>query len=349
MAAEPPIALDAMGGDRAPEVVVAGAVKACSQGIGPICLVGDPARIEAELKRVGERPADLSIVESTEVIGMAEHPGRAARTKRRSSMHVGMELVRTEQAAAFVSAGNSGALLAVGVTTLRRVARCDRPAIASIVPTLAEPIVLLDLGANVECRASHLVQFGLMGAALAEVVLDRPRPRVALLSNGTEPTKGTETLRDAHRLLNLTDLHYLGYVEGDAIPKGTADVIVADGFMGNVALKLTEGVARGLIERVEADLKAEWTGRIGALLTRRIFTRLKAQFDWRQIGGAPLLGLNGLALAAHGASDADAICAALANARRYAGLGLVEAVQTALEAEGAPSERTQTAELPITR
>lgn len=338
-----------MGGDRAPEVIVSGALAACGQGLGPICLVGDPARIEAELKRGGQRPADLSIVESTEVIGMAEHPGRAARTKRRSSMHVGLELVRDQKAAAFVSAGNSGALLAVGLLTLRRVARCDRPAIASIVPTLAEPTVLLDLGANVECRASHLVQFALMGAAFAQAALGRERPGVALLSNGTEPTKGTETLRDAHRLLTLTDLRYLGYVEGHAIPQGAADVIVTDGFMGNVALKLTEGVAKGLIDRIEADLKGEWAGRIGALLTRKIFGRLKAQFDWRSIGGAPLLGLNGLALAAHGASDADAVCAALANARRYAALDLVDRVRAGLEVEGAPSERTQTAELPITR
>ena len=154
-----PIAVDAMGGDRAPEVIVAGAAEACALGLGPVTLVGDPARIDAALERYGTRPTDLTIVESTELIGMAEHPGRAARTKRHSSMHVGFDLVRQGAADAFISAGNSGAMLAVGVLTLRRVPRCDRPAIATAMPTLAQPTVVLDLGANVECRASHLVQF----------------------------------------------------------------------------------------------------------------------------------------------------------------------------------------------
>lgn len=344
-----PIAVDAMGGDRAPEVIVAGAAEACALGLGPVTLVGDPARIDAALERHGARPTDLTIVESTELIGMAEHPGRAARTKRHSSMHVGFDLVRQGEADAFISAGNSGAMLAVGVLTLRRVPRCDRPAIATAMPTLAQPTVVLDLGANVECRASHLVQFALMGAAFAQTVLGRKRPSVGLLSNGTESTKGTETIRDAHRLLTLTDLRYVGQIEGGALPRGEVDVVVCDGLIGNVALKLTEGLAKGMLERIETELKSDFMGRIGAVLASRVFGRLKAQFGWQQVGAAPLLGLNGLALVAHGASNSDAIVAAIRSARAYREFDLVDRVRAALEVEGAPTERTQTAELPITR
>lgn len=338
-----------MGGDKAPEVIVAGALDACALGFGPITLVGDPERITAAIKRHGPQPDDLQIVESTEIIGMAEHPGRAARTKRHSSMHVGFDLVRQGKAQAFISAGNSGAMLAVGVLTLRRLERCDRPAIATCMPTLADPVVLLDLGANVDCRASHLVQFALMGAALASVVHGIERPSVALLSNGTEPTKGTETLRDAHRLLTLTDLKYIGYVEGGDLPLGKADVVVADGFVGNVVLKLTESIASGLFKQIESAIRSDWRGRLGGGLMRGVFKQLQARFDWRSVGAAPLLGLNGLALVAHGASDAAAVVAAVRNARRYAELNLVARVGAALEVDGAPSERTQTAELPITR
>lgn len=339
-----------MGGDRAPEVIVAGALDACALGLGPITLVGDPDAIAAAIKRHGDGvPDDLHVVESTEIIGMAEHPGRAARTKRHSSMHVGYDLVRQGEAQAFISAGNSGAMLAVGVLTLRRLERCDRPAIATSMPTLADPVVLLDLGANVDSRASHLVQFALMGAAFAEAVNGVERPSVGLLSNGTEPTKGTETLRDAHRLLTLTDLKYIGYVEGGDLPKGAANVIVTDGFVGNVALKLTESIASGLFKQIEAAIKSDWRGRLGGGLMRGVFKQLKARFDWRAMGAAPLLGLNGLALVAHGASDAAAIVAAVGSARQYAQLDLVARVGQALEVDGAPSERTQTAELPITR
>lgn len=338
-----------MGGDRAPEAIVAGAAEACALGLGPVTLVGDPARIDAALERYGTRPADLTVVESTELIGMAEHPGRAARTKRHSSMHVGFDLVRQGAADAFISAGNSGAMLAVGMLTLRRLPRCDRPAIATAMPTLSQPTVLLDLGANVECRASHLVQFALMGAAFAHTVLGRDRPSVGLLSNGTESTKGTETLRDAHRLLTLTDLRYVGQIEGSALPRGEVDVVVCDGLIGNVALKVTEGLGKGMLERIETELKNDFMGRIGALLAGRVFARLKSQFDWHNVGAAPLLGLNGLALVAHGASQADAIVAAIRSARAYREFDLVERIRAALEVEGAPTERTQTAELPITR
>lgn len=343
------VALDAMGGDRAPEVAVAGALLACAEGLGPIDLVGDAAAIEAALVRHGRNQQPIRVVPATEVIGMAEHPGRAARAKRDSSMHVGFGLVRQHEACAFVSAGNSGAMMAVGLVELRRVPGCDRPAIASAMPSAREPVVLLDLGANAECRAPHLVQFALMGAAFAQVALKRSRPSVGLLSNGTEPTKGTETLREAHRLLTGLDLRYVGYVEGRALPRGEVDVVVTDGFVGNVVLKLSEGIALALFDQIRAEIKGDWLGTLGAGLMRKALTRLQNRLDWVNVGAAPLLGLDGLGLVAHGASTPEAIASAIRRAREYADLDLVAHVTAALAVETPTERHTTTAELPLTR
>ena len=339
-----------MGGDRAPEVVVEGVVYACEKGHGPVVLVGDEARVRAELERVGATELPITVVHASEVIGMAEHPGRAARTKRDSSMHVGFRLLHDRKACAFVSAGNSGAMMATGLLTLRRIPRCDRPAIASAMPTKGSSTVMLDMGANVEVRASHLVQFALMGAAYAEILLERPRPTVGLLSNGVEPTKGTETLREAHRLLTMTDLKYVGYVEGRTVPFGEVDVVVTDGFTGNVALKLSEGIALALLDRLRDSLKGDLIGSIGAALIKRTIKKLRNELDWASIGGAPLLGLNGVALVAHGSSSPRAIANAVALARSHAAVGLVDRLKQVLEESGPPAdETTSTSELPITR
>lgn len=311
-------------------------------------LVGDEARIATELGRHDVTDLGLEVRHASEVIGMAENPGRAARTKRDSSMHVGFGLVRSREACAFVSAGNSGAMLAVGILMLRRVPRCDRPAIATTLPTRDGRAVLLDIGANVDCRASHLVQFGSMGAAFATLELGVARPTVGLLSNGTEPTKGTETLREAHRLLNASDLKYLGYIEGRGIPLGEADVVVCDGFVGNVVLKLSEGIAMGLLERLRTQLAGDWLGAVAAPLFRRALKRMSTDLDWEAVGGAPLLGLDGVGLVAHGASSARAVCNAVARARHCFDIGLTRAVQMALE-HGTFDEMTSTAELPLTR
>lgn len=338
-----------MGGDRAPGVVVEGAIEACLGGHGPVILVGDEARIQAELARRDSPDLPITVVHAAEAIGMAEHPGKAARTKRDSSMHVGFRLVKEGSACAFVSAGNTGAMMAVGLLTLRRIPRCDRPAIASALPTRGSPTVLVDMGANVECRATHLVQFALMGAAFAEAHLGKQRPTVGLLSNGTEPTKGTETLREAHRLLTMTDLKYVGYVEGSAVPLGAADVVVTDGFVGNVALKLSEGIALALLDRIKGELAGDWLGKMGAFLMGRALRRLRDQLDWANIGGAPLLGLEGVAVVAHGGSSPRAIANAVRVAREYVTVDLVGRLRGALEMSEAPGEQTSTAELPITR
>jgi glycerol-3-phosphate acyltransferase PlsX len=344
-----PIALDAMGSDRGPAAVVAGAVQACKDGLGPIVLVGEASQVQPELDAIASLNLPISLVTASEVIGMAEHPGRAARTKRDSSMHVGFRLLKDAKVDGFVSAGNSGAMMAVGLLTLRRVKHCDRPAIASTIPSRKDPIVLLDMGANVECRASHLVQFALMGSAYAQIALGKERPTVALLSNGTEPTKGTQTLREAHRLLCTTDLRYLGYIEGRDLPLGVADVVVTDGFVGNVVLKLSEGIAIALLDRVRDALKGDWMGTLGAALMRKALKRMRAELDWANIGGAPLLGLEGNAVVAHGSSDPRAFSSAIRTARDLARLNLVIRLSAALEEQGMDAENTSTAELPITR
>jgi len=314
-----------------------------------VVLVGDRARIEPVLARAGAADLPITIEHASEVIGMAEHPGRAARAKRDSSMHVGFRLVQERKACGFVSAGNSGAMMATGVVTLRRIPRCDRPAIASAMPTKGSKTVLLDMGANVEVRAAHLVQFALMGAAYAEVLLERDRPTVGLLSNGVEPTKGTETLREAHRLLTMTDLKYVGFVEGSTVPFGEVDVVVTDGFTGNVALKLSEGIALALLDRLRERLKSDWVGAIGAALIKRTVRKLRDDLDWASIGGAPLLGLNGIALVAHGRSSPRAIANAIALARTHAAVDLVGRIKKTLEESAPPDETTSTSELPITR
>lgn len=344
-----PVAVDAMGGDRAPAVVVEGAIEACNEGLGPLILVGDEERVRPELDQRDAGDLPIEVVHATEVIGMAEHPGRAARTKRHSSMHHGFKLVKERAACGFVSAGNTGAMMAVGLLTLRRISRCDRPAIAAALPTVGSPTVLIDMGANVECRASHLVQFALMGSVYAEVLLGKQRPTVALLSNGIEPTKGTETLREAHRLLTMTDLKYVGYIEGREVPMGEVDVVVTDGFVGNVALKLSEGIALALLDRVKEELQRDLLGRVGAALMSRSLKRLRDQLDWAKTGGAPLLGIDGVAVVAHGGSSAHAIANAVRLAREYHQVDLVGRLRAALELSETPDEQTSTAELPLTR
>ncbi len=349
-----PVVLDAMGGDRAPAVTVEAAIAACDAGLGPLILTGDADRIQAEFEHhsgVSLENLPIEILHASEVIGMAEHPSRAARTKKDSSMHVGLNLVRDGVASAFVSAGNSGAVMATAILTLGRIARCDRPALASVMPTGGKtPTIAVDIGANVECRASHLVQFALLGAAYAELVLERTRPTVGLLANGTEPTKGTETLREAHRLLTQTDLRYVGFVEGSALPLGEVDVIVTDGFVGNVALKVSEGVALGLIQRLQAELEGDVLGSLGARLMKRAFQRLDRDLDWRKTGGAPLLGVNGIVTVAHGASNPAALVEAIRLARKLYAADLNTRLEIALEEANAPLElQTSTSELPITR
>jgi len=344
-----PVAVDAMGGDHAPAAVVEGAALAARRGLGPIVLVGDQdairrAAASARLVLVDREPVDpneVAVAHADEAIAMNESPVKAARTKRGSSLHVACGLVRDGRACGLVSAGNSGALMAVALLTLRRIPRCERPAIAAVLPTRGAPSVLLDVGANVECRAPHLAQFGIMGAAYAEIRLSRATPSVGLLSNGTEPSKGTELLREADALLKTTRLRYVGFIEGRDLPMGEVDVVVTDGFTGNVALKLSEGVALAVVERLKSALRTSVIGALGGLMARGALRSLKQTLDWGRTGGAPLLGIDGVVVAAHGSSSADAVANGIRVTRELAQLDLVGRLRASLAAADVPQSGTQ--------
>jgi len=301
------VAVDAMGADRGSATVVEGALAARAAGIEPV-IFGS-----AELDTGG-----LELVSTTQVVGMDEKPADAFRTKTDSSLARAVRAVADGEADAVVSAGNTGAILAAGLVHLRRVPGVRRPAIAVPIPARKGPSVLLDAGANADCRAEHLLQFATMGAVFAEEILGVARPRVRLLSIGEEPEKGNQLTLQAHALLAASDLDFRGNAEGRDVLEGAADVLVTDGFTGNVALKAVEGTIRTLLESLREEITATTAGTLGGLLIRPAARRLRARLDPDTYGGAYLLGLRGLVVIAHGDSSATAI----ANAIRLAARGV---------------------------
>jgi phosphate acyltransferase len=302
------IAVDAMGGDNGPRTVVDGAVQATQEyGVG-VLLVGDRETIVRELERFGTKESPLLAVRhAAEVIDMGESPVAALRRKRDSSLRVAFEAVKAEEAGAVVSAGNSGAVLALAVTVLGNLKGVDRPAIVTTLPTQNGHVCLLDAGANVECRALHLVQFAIMGEVYARAIRGVSAPRVAVLSNGEEETKGTDTTRLAHETLKRLPFNYIGYVEGRDLNNGKADVIVTDGFTGNIALKTMEGFYDFLQGQLREAFSMQWRTKLAYWLVRPALARMRARLDYDEVGGAPLLGTDGLAIISHGASTPKAI------------------------------------------
>lgn len=302
------IAVDAMGGDHAPRVVVEGALQAAQEHGIAVLLVGDREEILRELKHAGgQESALVAVRHAAEVVEMGESPIAALRRKRDSSLQVAFQQVKAGEAGAVVSAGNSGAVLALAVTVLGNLAGVDRPAIVTVIPTLSGQACLLDAGANVECTPLHLVQFAVMGEVYARVVRGVLHPRVGVLSNGEEDSKGTDTTRAAHEMLKKLPLNYIGYVEGRDLNSGKVDVIVTDGFTGNVVLKTLEGFSDFLQKQLRVLFTAQWRSKLAYLLIRRSFANLRASLDPSEVGGAPLLGTDGLAIIAHGASTPKAI------------------------------------------
>jgi glycerol-3-phosphate acyltransferase PlsX len=335
-----------MGGDGGVGIAVEAALKAHRLNLGPILLCGDQPSIEAHCD--SPLPEDIKIIHAPEFIGMSESPGRAARAKTQSSMHIGMKAIKDGQASAFVTAGNSGAALAVGLVVLKRLEGCERPAIASLMPSRNRHVVLLDMGANVECKANHLAQFAVLGATYAQHVLKIRRPKVALLSNGQENSKGTQTIREAHQLLNQMDLNYVGYREANELPLGNCDVMVTDGFVGNVILKLSEGIVEALWSRMRTLVQERWWLRTwGGLLLKKSLQNLKSQLDWRSIGGAPILGLRGMVMISHGRADAEALCQSIARAREYIKLDLQSHLRDAVDVTPFSGKVSSTSEIPI--
>ena len=301
------IAVDAMGSDRGAAAVVEGALSVRADGIEPVVFGS------AELDTGG-----LTLVPTTQVVEMDEKPADAFRTKADSSLVRAVKAVADGEAEAVVSPGNTGAMLAAGLVLLRRVPGARRPAIAVPIPARKGPSILIDAGANADCRAEHLLQFATMGAVFAEEILGIARPQVRLLSIGEEPEKGNQLTLEAHELLTASDLDFRGNAEGRDVLEGAADVLVTDGFTGNVALKAVEGTIRTLLDSLREEIAATATGSIGGLLIRPAARRLRRRLDPDTYGGAYLLGLRGLVVIAHGNSSSTAI----ANAIRLAARGV---------------------------
>ncbi len=327
------IAVDAMGGDEAPSHIVDGALAAVRHFDLGVALVGPAATLEAELTRHGSaNPERVRIVDAAEVVGMAESPAASLRRKPRASIKVAAELVARGEAAALFSAGHTGATVMAAHAAFGMLPGVDRPALAATIPTGAQPAILLDVGASVECRPQHLLQFAVMGAMYAHVAFDIDRPRVGLLSIGEEATKGNELTREAHRLLKASPVAFIGNVEARDLYKGAADVIVCDGFTGNIALKVSEGLVEMVEERLREELSSTITMRVGSLLTRRALRRFRRRVDYSEYGGAPLLGLAGIAIVGHGRSSAKAVRNAVAMAYRFASQGFIKRVEREIAA-----------------
>lgn len=331
----PRIALDAMGGDYAPAEVVLGAVQAArEQGVG-VLLVGPQDVIRAELARHNTAGLDLEVVHTDEVIGMDEHPAEAVRAKRRNSITLAHELVRDGQAVGAVSAGNSGAVMAAAIFTLRRIRGVDRPAFGGVVPAAGgKQCLVLDMGANTDCKPPYLLQFAVMGSVYMQSVFGLASPRVGLLANGEEETKGDQLTQQAHQLIKAAapsaGINFIGNIEGRDINAGSVDVVVCDGFVGNVVLKLSEGLAKMLLETIRAELTAGPLTTVGALLAKPAFNRVRKQLDYEEYGGVPVLGVNGVSIISHGRSRAKAIKNAIRVARQAADARLPEVIAEGL-------------------
>ncbi len=302
----PRVAIDAMGGDDAPGVVVDGAVLAVEEFGAEVVLVGQKDAIEEQLSRRASKAPSLSVVGASQVVTMDEAPSTAVR-KRDSSMKVAFELMKRDEVQAVVSAGNSGAMMAVGMLVMGALPQIARPAILAVVPGLLKGTVIIDAGANVDCKPRQLLQFGIMGSVYAQHVLAISNPRVGILSNGEEASKGNELTRAASEQLASAAVNYIGYVEGRDIFNDTVDVIVCDGFTGNVALKTMEGVAGFAGEVLKSAFRKSLPSRFGYILARKSLREAYRRLDYAEYGGAPLLGLDGVAIIAHGGSSAVAI------------------------------------------
>ena len=328
------VAVDAMGGDHAPAPEVEGAVAAVRERIARVVLVGDEARVKAELAKHDAGGLEgLTVRHASEVIRMEDHPAVAAKGKKDSSMRVAFDLAKERQVDAVVSAGNSGAMLACGLFVMRRLPGVERPGIVTTFPTVKGVCALIDMGANVECRPETLAQFAVLGAVYARLLHGKARPRVGLLSNGEEQIKGTELTRGAYKLLSADvdkDFEFVGYVEGRDIFSGDVDVVVTDGFTGNIVLKTSEGAAAAINAIIKREILATTMGKLGALFLRGTFKRLKRTLDVDEHGGAPLVGVDGIAVLTHGAASARALKNGIRVAASFGDAALPEAVKTAI-------------------
>lgn len=318
------IAIDAMGGDHAPGSIIAGAIVAARRLQCDLLLVGPREAVVRELERhPGRGSLDIDVVDAPDYIEMSEPAAAALRRKPRASIRLAAEAVRDRAASAMFSAGHTGATVMAAHAAFGRLPGVERPALATIIPTRRSPAVLLDSGATVECRPQHLVQFAVMGSAYARVALGCEHPRVGLLSVGEEESKGNELTRDAHQLLKSAPVNFVGNVEGPDVYGGEVDVIVCDGFTGNVTLKISEGLVETVEQLLHDELSATFGTRVGYVLSRQAYRRFRRRVDYSEYGGAPLVGVNGLCIVGHGRSSSKAVRNAVAMAVRFVSDGLV--------------------------
>jgi glycerol-3-phosphate acyltransferase PlsX len=301
------IALDAMGGDKAPSAVVEGAVRACREYGVEVVLTGPEEVVRRELNGLDAGDLPISVCHASQVVEMDESPTAALKRKADSSMRRAIEAVKTGEADAAVSAGNTGALLAVSTVILRNIKGIDRAAITALIPNAKGYCIMMDVGANVDCKPQHLLQFGIMGHAYARIVLEMEDPKVGLLNVGTEKSKGNKVTKQAFEMMEQSVLNFVGNVEGTDVFRGGADVIVCDGFAGNVALKITEGVAEVFTDAFRKERRGSLRSRLGMLFLQNGLRSLSQRMDYTEYGGAPFLGIDGVCLKAHGSSDAKAI------------------------------------------
>ncbi len=301
------IVLDAMGSDRAPNVEINGAVQAVKEFNHDIVLVGDETIIKSGLKKYKYPSEKITIVHAPERIEMHEPAAISVRRKRHSSIVVGLELLKNKEADGFVSAGNTGAVVCAAVLSLRLLPGIERPGIAVVYPSLTGITVMIDVGANIAPEAIHLLQYGIMADAYCRYILHKTDPTIGLMNVGEEESKGTEILKEAYTLLSESKLNFVGNIEGRETHSGKVDIVLCDGFVGNIILKISESIADALFKALKQEIKANLIATLGAILTKPAFKKIKKNLDPSEYGGAPLLGIDGTCMISHGSSDAKAI------------------------------------------
>ncbi len=319
------IVVDGMGGDHSPTEIVKGCVDAIKEMTAHITIVGDETQIQLELEKYDYDKSRLSVIPTSEVITNDDKPVKAVRKKKDSSIVVGMNMVKDKEADVFISAGNTGAIMTGALFIIGRISGIDRPVIASIFPGI-KPFLLVDSGANAECKPHNLVEFGIMGSIYSEKVLGMENPSVALVNIGEEASKGTQTIQTAFELMKETHLNFQGNIEAREVPEGKANVVVCDGFVGNVILKLSEGIADLFINLLKKKLKESFLVKIGALIMSGKLKEMSKELDYSEYGGAPILGVKGAVIKMHGSSKAKAVKNAILRAQPYVENNVVEMI-----------------------
>ncbi len=327
------IAVDIFGGDNSPSALIDGCVDAAKlYDDVEFIFTGDERVITDYMSEKGYGSSRISIIDAPETITCGDQPTVAIKRKKNSSLVKALELVASKEADAFVSAGSTGAVLAGATLIVRRIKGVKRPALAPVMPTVKGPVLLIDCGANVDCKPNYLQQFAVMGSAYMKKVCGIDAPRVGLINNGAEAEKGNELTKSAYKLLENTDINFVGNCEARYTMTGDYDVLVCDGFVGNAVLKCTEGVARSVMSIMKQELMASPITKLGALISKSGFKRVKKRMDYTEYGGAPLLGINGCIIKAHGSSNAKAITSAIGQARSYCIGDVTAAIQSGIEA-----------------